>query len=185
MLEGYGGNSSALAVQIAVAVSLLMLGRRLYWLFVAGVGFVVVMDLAREYLDLGEGWATLALAIGAGIIGGLLAVFLQKLAVAIAGFAAAAYVAGVIADGIGQSGQTVSVVILVVGVLGAVFASFLFDGALILMSSLAGAVLLVDAFDLRDQAALAVMAIVAVAGIVIQSNMLHRDGATERKGARR
>ena len=60
---------TALALQIAVAISLLMLGRRLYWLFVAGVGFVVAMELATIYLDGSEEWVRLALAVIAGLVG--------------------------------------------------------------------------------------------------------------------
>ncbi len=176
ILDIFGGDGATLALQIIVAVALLMLGRRLYWLFVAGVGFVVTMGLATEYLEAPpEEWMTLALAIAAGLAGALLAIFLQKLAVAIAGFAAAAYVAHAVAETIGLGGSLQIVAVLVIGVLGAIFASVLFDWGLILLSSLTGGVLLVDAFDLEPTLALVVMVIVAIAGISIQANMLHRD----------
>ena len=175
ILEIINGAGTTLAFQIAVAVALLMLGRRLYWLFVAGVGFVVTMGLATEYLETPEEWMTLALAIAVGLAGALLAIFLQKLAVAIAGFAAAAYFAYAVAETIGLGGSLQIVGVLVVGVLGAIFASVVFDWALILLSSLTGGVLLVDAFDLEPTLALVVMVIVAIAGISIQANMLHRD----------
>ncbi len=173
-LGGFGGGAT-LALQISVAVALLMLGRRLYWLFVAGVGSVVVMGLATEYLETSEQWMTLALAIVAGIVGALFAIFLQKLAVALAGFAAAAYFAREMVGHLGFNEQIELVVALVAGVLGAVFASVLFDWALILLSSMAGAVLLVDTFHLEDTAALVVIVVVATAGVSIQANMLHRD----------
>ena len=175
ILELFGGDGATLAVQIAVAVALLMLGRRLYWLFVAGVGFVVTMGLATAYLQAPEEWMTLALAVVAGVAGAVFAIFLQKLAVAIAGFAAAAFFAHAVAENLGIGGALQNVGVLVVGVLGAIFASALFDWALILLSSITGAVLLVEAFDLEQTLALVVMAIVAIAGISIQANMLHRD----------
>ncbi len=174
-LGGLGGDGATLALQIAVAVALLMLGRRLYWLFVAGVGFVVVMGLATEYLETSEEWMTLVLAIIAGIAGALFAIFLQKLAVAVAGFAAAAYSVLEVVQYLGFGEQVGMVAALVAGVLGAIFASVLFDWALILLSSLAGSILLVDTFDLEGQLALVVMVVVAIAGISIQANMLHRD----------
>ncbi len=175
ILEVINGAGTTLALQIAVAVALLMLGRRLYWLFVAGVGFVVTMGLASEYLEASEEWMKLALAIAAGLAGALLSIFLQKVAVAIAGFAAAAYFAHAVAETFDLGGSLQNVAVLVVGVLGAIFASVLFDWALILLSSLTGGVLLVDAFDLEPTLASVVMVIVAVAGISIQANMLHRD----------
>ncbi len=180
LLDIFGGDGATLALQIIVAVTLLMLGRRLYWLFVAGVGFVVTMGLASEYLEAPEEWMTLALAIAAGLAGALLAIFLQKLAVAIAGFAAAAYFAHAVAETIGPGGSLQNVAVLVAGVLGAIFASVLFDWALILLSSITGGVLLVDAFDLEPTPALVVMVIVSIAGISIQANMLHRDRGKDR-----
>jgi hypothetical protein len=176
LFDNIGGDGATLALQIAVALSLLMLGRRLYWLFVAGVGFVVTLALATEYIDVGPDWMALALGIVAGIAGALFAVFLQKLAVGMAGFAASAYFAYEIAGRLGMEGNAQSVGVLVAGVLGAIFASILFDWALILLSSVAGAVLLVDSFVLDDVLALVVMTVLAIAGIAIQSNMLHREG---------
>ena len=120
MGPSFAADGSQLALQIAVAVTLLMLGRRLYWLFVAGIGFVLVMGLASDYLDVQEGWMTMALAVAAGVAGALLAVFVQKLAVTLAGFAAASYVAAVIAEEFGKSGQLVTLAVLAAGVLGGI-----------------------------------------------------------------
>jgi len=175
LIDNIGGNGATVALQIAVALSLLMLGRRLYWLFVAGVGFVVTLALAAEYIDFGPEWMALALGIVAGIAGALFAIFLQKLAVGMAGFAASAYFAYEVAGRLGVEGNMQTVGVLVAGALGAIFASVLFDWALILLSSVAGAVLLVDTFVLDDMLALIVMTVLAIAGVAIQSNMMHRE----------
>lgn len=175
VVDTFGGAGAGVALQVALAVSLLMLGRRLYWLFVAVVGFVVTLGLVTEYIDPEPNWVTLALSVGIGLFGALLAVFLQKLAVALAGFGAAAYLAYEVAGRMLLDVNAATVAALVAGVLGALFASLLFDWALILLSSLAGAVLLVDSFVLDDTLALVVTAVVAVAGVAIQANMLHRD----------
>lgn len=175
LVEFINSQNMTVALQVGVAAALVMLGRRLYWLFVAGIGFVVTMELATAYLQMPEEWMTLALAIVAGFAGALFAVFLQKLAVALAGFAAAAYFAYVVAENLGFTGAIQNVAVLVVGVFGAIFASALFDWALILLSSITGAFLLVDAFALDDTTALVVMVIVGIAGVSIQANMLQRD----------
>ena len=169
-------SSASLALQIAVGVALLMLGRRLYWMFVAGIGFIVALHVAGEVLELEQEWVTLAVALLAGIIGALLAVFLQKLAVAVAGFLAVAYLVQMITTEMGFDGRAQTITVVVAGVIGAIVAGALFDWALILISSLTGAALLVESFDLPQQAGLVVMLVVAVAGISIQANMMHREG---------
>lgn len=174
-VEGLAGGSTTVALQIVVALALLMLGRRLYWLFVAGMGFVVAMDMAATYLDGTGEWLTLALGIAAGLAGALFAIFLQRLAVGIAGFAALAYIAAHVSAPFLLDDRAELLVVVVAGIVGAVFASVLFDWALILLSSMAGAVLLVDAFALDDPMAFVVMAVVAIAGISIQANFMHRD----------
>ena len=118
----------------------------------------------------------MAVALLAGIIGALLAVFLQKLAVAVAGFLAVAYLVQMITTEMGFDGRAQTITVVVAGVIGAIVAGALFDWALILISSLTGAALLVESFDLPQQAGLVVMLVVAVAGISIQANMMHREG---------
>jgi hypothetical protein len=177
VLEGIAGAGpgAETALQVAFAVALLMLGRRLYWLFVAAVGFVVAMELASVYFEGSDGWIPLALAAAAGIAGALFAVILQRFAVALAGFAVAAYFAAELIGFFSFDQRVEIVAVLVVGALGAFFASVLFDWALILLSSLAGAALFVDAFALEQELALLVMLVLAIAGVSIQANMLHRD----------
>lgn len=174
-VETLGGGSTTVALQIAVAVALLMLGRRLYWLFVAGIGFVVAMDLATTYLGGSGEWVTLAIGIVAGLAGALFAIFLQRLAVGIAGFAALAYFAAHISARFLLDDRVELLVVVVAGIIGAVFASVLFDWALILLSSIVGAAMLVDTFALQDPVGLVVMAVVAIAGVSIQANFMHRD----------
>ena len=139
------------------------------------MGFVVAMDLATTYLGDSGQWVTLAVGVIAGIAGALFAIFLQRLAVGIAGFAALAYFAAHMSARFMLDDRVELLVVVVAGILGAVFASVLFDWALILLSSMAGAVLLVDTFALADPAALVVMGVVAIAGIAIQANFMHRD----------
>ena len=182
ILDAINGVDGYLALQIAVAAALLMLGRRLYWLFVGGVGFFVTEYLATQHLETLEEWLPLplplVLAVVAGLAGALFAIFLQKLAITIAGFTSAAFFAYLVAENIGLSTknpQAAFVAALLVGVLGAIFSRTLFDWALILLSSLTGSWLLLNSFELEPMLYRVVLMIVAVAGISIQANMLHRD----------
>src|SRR5687767_9222241 len=84
-----------------VAGSLLLLfGRRLFWLFVTLAGFGAGMVLARDQFELQPPALVFAIGVFAGLLGALLSVFLQKIAVAVSGFAAGAYLAGMLMKGL-------------------------------------------------------------------------------------
>jgi hypothetical protein len=72
---------------------LLLAGRRLFWLFVAITGFFVGAEVAGDLFANQSQWVVWVLAAGSGIIGALLAMLLQRIAFAVAGFYAGAYLA--------------------------------------------------------------------------------------------
>ena len=81
------------SINILVGAALVFFGRRLFWLFVAGVGFVVGMMLATDWLGSDAGLLNFLIALGVGVIGALLSVFLQRMAFALAGFLSGGYLA--------------------------------------------------------------------------------------------
>ena len=162
-------------IQIFVAVAILMLGRRLFWIFVAGIGFVAGMSIAGDFVQPDREWVTLAIAVAVGLVGALLAVFVQKLAIVVAGFLAAAFLVQSIAADLGLIGDSLNLAMIVGGVVGAIVASILFDWALIVLSSLAGAALLVDALEMDPLLSLVAMMVLATAGIAVQARMLQHD----------
>jgi hypothetical protein len=125
--------------------TLLVLGRKLFWLLVGVVGFIGGLNLAPLFVPDQPAWVILIVALLAGLLGSVLAVFLQRIMVALAGFVAAGYVLVLLLDrfqvdlgGIGW------LAFLLGGALGAVLASVTFDWALVILSSLTGAALFVD-----------------------------------------
>ena len=78
---------------IIVGVALLVLGRRLFWLFVGAIGFIAASDAAAAYFSALPQWQILAISLGAGLLGILLAIFFQKLAIVLVGFYAGGYLA--------------------------------------------------------------------------------------------
>ena len=77
---------------VFTGILLLFLGRKLFWLFVAVVGFLVGMTFAPELLPNQPDSVILVISLITGLLGALLAAMLQKLAVALAGFAAGGYI---------------------------------------------------------------------------------------------
>ncbi len=129
-----------------VGLVLLLAGRRLFWLLVGAVGFLFGFHLAQGWLGLDELWLRLAVAALVGIAGAFLAVLLQRLAIGIAGFllgGAAAGWAAEVAFGLPEGAAWVA--FFIGGIVAAVIAGFLFEFALIVLSSLLGASLIVQA----------------------------------------
>jgi len=82
----------SLIVGVLVGLALLFCGRRLYWLFVATIGFIITSVLAHALLPIPEDNAWwLALPILVGIIGAFLSVFLQKFFIRLGGLLTGAY----------------------------------------------------------------------------------------------
>jgi hypothetical protein len=159
---------------------LLLFGRRLFWLFVGVVGFFLGYSLALGVFDLEPGWARFGLAVVVGVLGILLALFLQKLAVAGAGFLVGAWTMAAVlgiplsAAAAPTAGQ--ALLLFLAGILAALLAVWLFGIALVVLSSLAGAGLIVDAIPLTGPARLGLLAVLAIVGVALQTQMTARKG---------
>ena len=157
---------------VVSGVAALLLGRRLFWLFVAVVGFTGGFTVAQAIFIDQPQWIIWALGLAAGIVGLVLAVFIQKLAVGLGGFAAGAYVALRLAS-IG-SYELHPAWVLLAGVAGAVLLYIFFDWALVVLSSGAGAALVIEGIPKLPVPDLGLFWILAGLGIVVQTAMMVR-----------
>jgi hypothetical protein len=164
------------ALRLLVGAALLFLGRRLYWLFVAGVGFVVAADLVPQLLQIETTILILIIAAIVGVIGAFLAVFLQRAAIAVAGFLAGGYVVLALLDTVGLEIALIGWIVALVGaILGAVLTVLLFDWALIVLSSLAGAGLIIRGLPLENTTIIALVFVILLAlGVAVQAALLSR-----------
>jgi hypothetical protein len=169
--------------RLVVGLLLLVLGRRLYWLFVAGIGFVTGLQLGPRLLPDQSELMIVAVALLLALVGALVAVVATKVALGIIGFVAGGGVAILLLGNLGMDGGTLALIIYVVaGIAGAVLLLVLFDWALIVLSSLAGSSLLV--MSLTEMLALPstvggiLIIVLAVIGIAIQANIAPRARAS-------
>ena len=166
-----------LVARILVGLLLLGFGRRLYWLFVAGVGFVAGLQLAPRLLPRDSDVLVVVVALGLALVGALVAVVATKVAIAVAGFVAGGGIAALILGNLGVEASALNVgICLVAGIVGAVLMLAVFDWTLIALSSLAGASLLVLAASSfadvpRALAGFAVI-VLAVIGALFQARVL-------------
>src|SRR3989475_8542915 len=77
---------SVAIVGALIGVVILLFGRKLFWLCVAAVGFAAGVELAPHLVQEPSPVLALTVALVLGFVGALLALFLQKIAIAIAGF---------------------------------------------------------------------------------------------------
>src|SRR5438128_2901621 len=88
---------SVAIVGALIGVVILLFGRKLFWLCVAAVGFAAGVEIAPHLVHDPSPLLALAVALVLGLIGALLALFLQRVAVAVLGFLAGGKLAGAIA----------------------------------------------------------------------------------------
>ncbi|MGA7216503.1 MAG: hypothetical protein WBX20_20055, partial [Terrimicrobiaceae bacterium] len=71
--------------QILAGLALLLFGRRLFWVFVGVIGFIAGMRFGAEVVKGQPEVVILLIAVAMGLLAALLAVVLQRVAVAVAG----------------------------------------------------------------------------------------------------
>jgi hypothetical protein len=162
-------------LMIIVGVAVLLLGRRLFWLFVGAVGFLVGVELAGHFISAQPQWVIILIALVIGLIGAVLAVVVQQIAIAAAGLLVGAAITSAAITFLGlHLGRFEWIPLVVGGIIGAIFVIAIFDWALIFLSSLTGAVLIVQPLELRPAVAPLVFLGLLIVGIVVQSVMFAR-----------
>jgi uncharacterized protein DUF4203 len=166
-------NLSVPTVSVLVGVAILLLGRRLFWLFVAAMGFVFGSQIAAQVTHQpASSPVVLLVAIGFGIVGALLAILLQKIAIGVAGLIAGGRIALGLSAAFFAHPPGNGIIFLIGGILGAILLLALFDWALIFFSSVEGAHLIASAIVLPQAGRVISFIVLVVIGILVQSSML-------------
>ena len=158
---------------------LLLMGRKLFWLSVAVIGFIVGAELAARLFPGQTQMVKLIVEIGLGLLGALLAIFVQELAIGIAGF----LLGGELGILLGRALSFYDphywwLYFIVAGIVGAILMVSFFDWGLILLSSLAGARLIMDAVPhINHTERAAGFVVLAIVGIVAQASLHQRRKA--------
>jgi len=171
---------SVAIVGALIGVVILLFGRKLFWLCVAAVGFAAGVEIAPHLVHEPSPLLALTVALVLGVIGALLALFLQKIAIAVLGFLAGGKLAGAIAAAFFvHYAQYSTIIFLAGGVIGAILLLVLFDWALIVVSSFIGAHLIVfqGAISLPPSGSTIVFIGLTIIGILIQAALLRRSQA--------
>lgn len=167
-------------IPLVIGGLLLLLGRKLFWLFVAAVGFAAGWTVATNLLHVQPDWLALVLALLVGVAGALLAHFVSRVAVGLAGFLAGGFLALSLVGLLDLQANWLGwVAFMVGGILGALLLGAALDWALIGLSSLAGAVLVAGALGLSSTAHLLVLIGLFVVGVIIQAALRGKENKKE------
>lgn len=162
-------------VNLILGAGLLLAGRKLFWLFVAAVGFLAGAQLALRSWD-GSEWTALMVGLVLGLIFAVLALFFKSLAIGVAGFIGGGTALLSLAGVVGMdSGLMAWIAFFVGGILGIVLLTWLVDWALILLSSLGGGLIIVRSLGMQDMVGFIALIVLAIVGIAIQARVMKEE----------
>jgi len=123
----------------------------------------------------------LLVALVIGVLGALLVYFFEKIAIGLAGFFAGTYIASRLISYLAAQVKNWDwLIILIGGIIGIILMYIIFEWALIILSSLAGTILIVEGFKLIGLIATIVGIFLLAAGIFFQFG-LNRRGDSRKK----
>jgi hypothetical protein len=152
-----------------LGVVILTMGRRLYWLFLGGVGFVFGFELAERLIHGQPHAVIMIISLLVGVMAALVAIFLQKFAIMAGGFFGGGYL---LVELFRELGIVVVhynwLIFLLGGISGALLMRLLFGWTLIILSSALGSVLIVQTLHFAPDIKKLLFFLLTALGIAIQ-----------------
>lgn len=161
------------AVRVLLGCIALLAGRNIFWLFISVIGFLIGFELAHVWLADQPMWLALVAGVVTGLVGAVLAIVYERVAFALAGFYAAAFLVITYAGKLGFASMP-AVTPYAAGLVGALLAALLTDWTIIVLSALAGAAAIVSVFVLQPAVEVVSFLALALVGVLVQRNMLAR-----------
>jgi hypothetical protein len=167
-------------IRVLVGLLVLTLGRQLFWILIAGLGFIFGITYGAQYYAGQPQWLILVVGLAAGLVGALFAVFLQRLAVAVAGFGAGWYLTTGFLDltSIGP-GLLTWIILGAGGIIGLFLVIFLFDWSLIILSALTGALIIIRSVTYGNQFETILFIFLVLIGITVQFLLWQQERESE------
>lgn len=152
-----------------LGLTFLLFGRQLYWLFVGIAGFSVGLHGATYFLLVETKWMIVTLGLVIGIFTAVFAFVAQKTAVVLAGFIGGGFFLTSILEMTGWAVGPFKIFLFVVGgLVGGVLLYALFDWSLIFITSLLGALFIVDHVEFIGKDNLVFFIVLSAAGAIFQ-----------------
>jgi Domain of unknown function (DUF4203) len=160
---------------VVAGAILIVLGRRVFWLFVGTVGFAAGIIIASKLFRDQPHAVYLVAGLGAGLLCAIAAIFLQRIAIGLAGFLAGGFGTIALMDIFGfGTVQFPWLPFFVGGILASILVAMLFEWALIVVSSVAGAAAIVYALAMPESIGTVAFIVLAAVGVALQTSQKRR-----------
>lgn len=170
----FSGIFESTLISILVGGILIISGRNLFWLFVGVAGFLSGYNLAESMLAGSDSLLLIFFGALAGLTGVFFAVVTQRLAVVVAGFLTGGLIAIDVFTRVLDWTSGWVLWSLVGACIGAVTGGLFFDWALVILSSLLGAGIIVRSFLLSPETEVILFTGLFATGLMLQSNGLKK-----------
>ena len=158
---------------LIIGLFLLFAGRRLFWLFMACIGFASGYYYAQHIWAIHSPVPLLILSVVVGAVGAIIVIFFQKAAIVVAGFACGGYITLVFFDQfVGTPAHMAWLLYVIGGIIGAIVMWVVFDWALIILSALAGAGLVVQTIPFKPKVEIILFFLLFIGGVVFQAKTM-------------
>lgn len=128
-----------------IGFAILVMGRHIFWIFIAGLSFALGLFLSSQYYTAQFGWNVFLVSSLMGVLGAVLAITVQRLAAGIAGFATGWYLSIILLSYFNPNISNIEYVIpILIGVISAITLMKYFDWGVIVASSIAGSAIVVS-----------------------------------------
>ncbi len=162
-------------VTASLGLIMLTIGRQLFWVVVSGLGFAIGMNYATQNLA-GNPFLIIGIGLVVGLIGAIVAYYIQRAAAVLAGFLAGWYLSLILVQAFDLSLGIFTVLLgLLIGILGMIFANLAFDWSLIVISTLVGATMIVNELNFGPRIHFVIFSVLMILGITIQGIFLIQD----------
>ncbi len=164
-----------LVIKAMIGFAVLVMGRQLFWVAVSGLGFALGMMYA-PLLVRGSAGSLLLFSLALGVVGAILSYYLQRAAAGLVGFLAGWYLTLSAIWMLNLPvGNLASVLALGGGIVGALLIAILFDWSLVILSSMAGAAMIIQTLPFGPTTRQIIFIILAALGTAIQGVLLVQE----------
>src|SRR5262245_39950555 len=185
LVEGFNLPEDSLILLI-LGIAILLFGQRFVVLLIGVAAFYITAQAAKKYFGDASRTTVLVIASLAGIGAGVFTKMFRNIAVGIAGYTIAGFVLASHASSWGIEPENERFVFIIGGVIGSLVISFALDTGLRLVSSVLGAVLIVQYFQLEQDVSKWLVILLSLVGFFIQSGILQamKKGAKKPAGGK-
>ena len=163
---------------VLIGLALLLIGRQLFWLAVAGLGFVLSLTYASQFIQ-ASAQTILLISLGIGVIGAILSYSLQRAAASILGFLAGWFLTISLINYLDLSIDFTTLLAVIGGLVGIGLISIAYDWSLIILSALSGTALITQSIYYSQQVKIGIFIVLLIFGVTIQGFMLIQEGGEQ------